>query len=65
MPRTCYARLKYFMEAGKERPKRDMPRDATRTEIREMKRENAGLRTQVAELSPDNAILRKVAEGNF
>jgi hypothetical protein len=39
------------MEAGKERPQRDTIRDATRTEVQEMKRENARLKQLVAEYS--------------
>ena len=50
-PSTYYAWLKDFMEAGKERLTRDITRDATRTEIQEIKRENAKLKTLVAELS--------------
>jgi transposase len=50
-PNTYYAWLKDFMEAGKERLTRDITRGATRTEIQEIKRENARLKTLVAELS--------------
>ena len=50
-PSTYYAWLKDFMEAGKERLTRDITRDATRTEIQEINRENARLKTLVAELS--------------
>ncbi|NIS79682.1 MAG: transposase, partial [Anaerolineales bacterium] len=50
-PSTYYAWLKDFMEAGKERLTRDTTRDATRAEIQEIKRENARLKTLVAELS--------------
>ncbi len=42
-PGTYYAWLKDFMEAGKERLTRDTIRDATRSEVQEVKRENAGL----------------------
>jgi hypothetical protein len=38
------------MEAGKERLTRDITRDATRAEIQDIKRENARLKTLVAEL---------------
>ncbi|MBC8470845.1 MAG: transposase, partial [Planctomycetes bacterium] len=47
-PSTYYAWLKDFMEAGKERLTRDITRDATRTEIQEIKRENDRLKTLVA-----------------
>ena len=60
-PSTYYAWLKDFMEAGKERLTRDVTRDATRIEIQEMKRENARLKTMVAELSLQVHVLKKTA----
>jgi len=60
-PSTYYAWLKDFMEAGKERLTRDITRDATRTEILEIKRENARLKTLVAELSLQVHVLKKTA----
>ncbi len=60
-PGTYYAWLKDFMEAGKERLTRDITRDATRTEIQEIKRENARLKTLVAELSLQVHVLKKTA----
>jgi transposase len=60
-PSTYYAWLKDFMEAGKERLTRDITRDATRTEIQEMKRENARLKILVAELSLQVHVLKKTA----
>jgi transposase len=60
-PSTYYAWLKDFMEAGKERLTRDITRDATRLEIQEMKRENARLKTLVAELSIQVHVLKKTA----
>ena len=60
-PSTYYAWLKDFMEAGKERLTRDITRDATKTEIQEMKRENARLKTLVAELSLQVHVLKKTA----
>lgn len=50
-PSTYYAWLKDFMEAGKERLTRDTTRDATKAEVQELKRDNARLKTLVAELS--------------
>ena len=47
------------MEAGKERLTRDTTRDASRTEIQEIKRENARLKQLVAELSPQVHVLKK------
>jgi len=58
-PSTYYAWLKDFMEAGKERLTRDITRDATRTEIQEIRRENARLKTLVAELSLQVHVLKK------
>src|SRR5512139_759101 len=60
-PATYYAWLKDFMEAGKERLTRDTVRDATRTEVQELKRENARLKTLVAELSLQVHVLKKTA----
>ena len=60
-PSTYYAWLKDFMEAGKERLTRDITRDATRTEIQEIKRENDRLKTLVAELSLQVHVLKKTA----
>jgi transposase len=60
-PSTYYAWLKDFMEAGKERLTRDITRDATRTEIQEINRENARLKTLVAELSLQVHVLKKTA----
>jgi transposase len=60
-PGTYYAWLKDFMEAGKERLTRDITRDATRTEIQGIKRENARLKQLVAELSLQVHVLKKTA----
>ena len=60
-PSTYYAWLKDFMEAGKERLARDITRDATRSEVQELKRDNARLKTLVAELSLQVHVLKKTA----
>jgi len=60
-PGTYYAWLKDFMEAGKERLTRDTVRDATGSEVQELKRENARLKTLVAELSLQVHVLKKTA----
>ena len=60
-PATYYAWLKDFMEAGKERLQRDTPRDATKTEVAELKRECARLKQLVAELSLQVYVLKKTA----
>ena len=58
-PATYYAWLKDFMEAGKERLVRDNIRDATRSEVQELKRENTRLKQLVAELSLQVHVLKK------
>ena len=60
-PSTYYAWLKDFMEAGKERLTRDMVCDASRTEIQDLKRENARLKQLVAELSLQVHVFKKTA----
>jgi transposase len=60
-PGTYYAWLKDFMEAGKERLTRDIVRDATRSEVKEIRRENDRLKQLVAELSLQVHILKKTA----
>jgi transposase len=49
------------MEAGKERLTRDIVRDATRSEVQELKRDNARLKQVVAELSLQVHVLKKTA----
>jgi transposase len=58
-PGTYYAWLKDFMEAGKERLVRDNVRDANRTEVQELKRDNSRLKQLVAELSLQVYVLKK------
>ena len=60
-PATYYAWLKDFMEAGKERLTRDTVRDASRSEVHELQRDNARLKQLVAELSLQVHILKKTA----
>jgi len=60
-PGTYYAWLKDFMEAGKERLTREMLRDASRSEVQELKRDNARLKQLVAELSLQVHVLKKTA----
>ena len=60
-PSTYYAWLKDFMEAGRDRLQRDTSRDATKTEVNELKRENARLKQVVAELSLQVHVLKKTA----
>jgi transposase len=60
-PATYYAWLKDFMEAGKERLERDTTRDATKTEVTELKRECARLKQLVAELSLQVHVVKQTA----
>jgi transposase len=60
-PGAYYAWTKDFMEAGKERLRRDTVRDATRQEIDELKRENTDLKHLVADLSLEAYRLKKTA----
>ena len=60
-PSTYYVWLKDFMEAGKERLTRDMTRDATRSEVEAIQRENDRLKQLVAELSLQVHMLKKTA----
>ena len=56
-----YAWTKEFMEAGKERLARDAARDATRTEVQQLQRENGDLKHLVADLSLAVHRLKKTA----
>ena len=58
-PNVYYAWLKDFMEAGKERLARDTVRDATKTEVDSLKRENERLKQLVADLSLKVYLLKK------
>ena len=60
-PSTYYAWLKDLMEQTRKGLTRDAVRDATRAEVQELKRENARLKTLVAELSLEVHVLRKTA----
>lgn len=58
-PGTFYAWTKEFMEAGKERLRRDSVRDATRHEVAQCRRENQDLKLLVGELSLELARSKK------
>lgn len=60
-PPAYYAWTKEFMEAGKERLARDSVRDATRSEVQQLQRENSDLKHLIAELSLDVYRLKKTA----
>lgn len=57
-PSTYYDWLKDFREAGKDRLTRETVRDATRTKVPDIKRENARLK-QLVELSLQMYLLKK------
>ena len=60
-PGAYYAWTKDFLEAGKERLRRDTIRDATRGEIDDLKRENSELKHLVADLSLDVYRFKKTS----
>jgi len=60
-PSNYYAWLQDFTKAGKDRLQRDTARDATRTEVDSLKRENTRLKQVVAELSLQVYVLKKTA----
>ena len=60
-PSAYYAWTKEFMEAGKDRLTRDAARDATRQEVETIKRENAELKSLVADLSLEAYRLKKTS----
>lgn len=58
-PNVYYARLKEFMEAGKERLARHTVRDASKGEVDALKRENGRLKRLLGELSLEVHLLKK------
>ena len=57
---TLYYRWsKDFLEAGKKRLAGDSVREATSTEVKELRVENSQLKEVVAEITLDNRLLRK------
>ena len=60
-PPAYYAWTKEFMEAGKERLTRDTARDATRSEVQQLQRENGDLKHLVADLALEVHRLKKTA----
>jgi transposase len=64
-PNLYYNWSKDFLEAGKRRLQGDTVREATSSEVVNLKRENLHLKQLVADLSLKNAVLKKdlVAQG--
>lgn len=54
-----YSWLKDFMEGGKKQLQGDTLRDATEKEVKSLKRENERIKELLAELAPENRILKK------
>jgi len=57
--RLYYQWLKDFMEAGKRRLRRDVQREANRTEVQSLRDENARLKRLVAEYALDVMAVKK------
>lgn len=58
-----YRWSKDFLEAGKKRLQGDTAREATSSEVTDLRSENAQLKQLVAELSLDNRLLKKSQTG--
>ena len=61
-PNLYYNWSKEFLEAGKRRLQGDTKRQATSPEVTELRQENAHLKELVADLSLQNAGLKKMEE---
>jgi transposase len=62
-PSQYYKWSKEFLEAGKKRLNGDMAREATSTEVKDLREENEALKQLVAELSLKNRMLKKSLTG--
>ena len=62
-PNLYYNWSKDFLEAGKKRLSGDIRREATSTEVTDLKQENDQLKQLVAELSLKNRVLKKSLHG--
>ena len=62
-PNLYYNWSKDFLEAGKKRLSGDIQREATSTEVTDIKQENDQLKQLVAELSLKNRVLKKSLHG--
>ncbi len=58
-PHSYYSWTKEFMEAGRERLARDVVRDATQHEVKQLRRENGELKQLVGDLSLEVYRLKK------
>jgi transposase len=62
-PQMYYKWSKDFLEAGKKRLAGDIVREATSSEVVELRRENDDLKQVVAELTLKNRVLKKSLTG--
>ena len=62
-PNLYYNWSKDFLEAGRKRLLGDTSREATSTEVTDLKKENSQLKALVAEISLKNRILKKSLNG--
>ena len=58
-PNLYYRWSKEFLEAGKKRLLGDLKREATSDEVKDLRKENARLKTVVAETVLENRVLKK------
>ena len=58
-PNVYYKWSKEFLEAGKKRLQGDTLREATSSEVMDLRKENGQLKALVAELSLKNRVLKK------
>ena len=63
-PNLYYVWSKHFMEAGKRQLNGDTRREATSSEVQELKKQNDALKEAVAELLLETRILKKSLTGN-
>ncbi len=62
-PNVYYKWSKDFLEAGKKRLNGDTAREATSSEVSDLRKENSQLKELVAEISLKNRILKKSLHG--
>ena len=62
-PSLYYKWSKAFLEAGKQRLQGDTLREASSSEVAELRKENEQLKQLVAELSLHNRVLKKTMSG--
>ena len=63
-PNLYYRWSKEFLEAGKKRLLGDLKREATSDEVKDLRKENARLKTVVAETVLENRVLKKSLHGS-